>query len=198
MTVEPAGAPDDAILKQIAALSPEEREVMLKVVDVRRRQFRADLYYRISVFPIRVPPLRERREDIPLLATHFVRQSNVRLGRQVAGLTPEALKLLTQYSWPGNVRELRNEVERGVALASDGVAITPEHLSEKLVSQPSVHVPFAPAPGSLQQARLAFEREYLAEALRGNEGNASRTAKQLGLSRQMLQRKIKEYGLRAK
>jgi len=166
--------------------------------EVRRHRFREDLYYRISVFPIRVPPLRERREDIPLLAAHFLPQSNARLGKQVTGIAPEALDLLTRYPWPGNVRELRNEVERGVALASDGAAITPQHLSERILGQPSVHVPFASAPGPLKQARLAFEREYLAEALRRNEGNVARTAKLLGLSRQMLQKKIKEYGLRTK
>jgi Nif-specific regulatory protein len=166
--------------------------------EVRRHRFREDLYYRLSVFPIRVPPLRERREDIPLLAAHFIRQSNERLGKKVTGLTSAALGLLMRYPWPGNVRELRNEIERGVALAADGAEITPQHLSERMISPPSVRVPFAPAPGSLKQARVTFEREYLAEALRRNHGNAARTAKLLGLSRQMLQRKIKEYGLRAK
>ena len=165
--------------------------------EVRRHRFREDLYYRISVFPIRVPPLRERREDIPLLAAHFIRQSNARLGKQVTGITPEVLELLMRYSWPGNVREVRNEIERGVALAPDGATITPQHLSERIVSQPSVQVPFAPAPGSLKQACLAFEREYLAEALRRNQGNAARTANLLGLSREMLQTKIKDYGLQA-
>jgi Nif-specific regulatory protein len=165
--------------------------------EVRRHRFREDLYYRISVFPLRVPALRERREDVPLLSAHFVRESNARLNKQVTGIAPEALALLSRYSWPGNVRELRNEIERGVALAPDGGAITAEFLSEKVVSQPSVHVTFAPAPGSLRLARGAFEREYLTEALRRNQGNAAKTAKLLGLSRQMLQRKIKEYGLRA-
>jgi transcriptional regulator with GAF, ATPase, and Fis domain len=166
--------------------------------EVRQHRLREDLYYRISVFPIRVPALRERREDIPLLAAHFIKQSNERLGKQVTGVTPEALELLMRYAWPGNVRELKNEIERGVALAPDGAPITPQYLSEKIVSQPSLRVPFSAGPGSLKQARMAFEREYLAEALRRNQGNAVRTAKLLGFSRQMLQKKIKEYGLRAK
>lgn len=108
--------------------------------EVRNQRFREDLYYRLNVFPIRVPSLRERREDIPLLVSHFMRQSHVKQGKQLQGITPEALGLLTRYAWPGNVRELGNEIERAVALSPDGQIITPEHLSERIVTQKSFHV----------------------------------------------------------
>jgi Nif-specific regulatory protein len=166
------------------------------VQEVQRKRFRADLYYRLSVFPIRVPSLRERREDIPLLATHFLRQSDTNADKQIPDIAPEALEKLVQYAWPGNVRELKNEVERAVALAPDQTPITVEHLSERIVSQTTLHIPFSPKIQSLKQARSAFERDYITTLLQHNQGNVIKTAKALGISRQMLQRKIKTLGLR--
>ena len=166
--------------------------------EVRDRRFREDLYYRISVFPIQVPPLRERREDIPLLVSHSIRQSNEKLAKHIQGITQEALELLIHYPWPGNVRELENEIERAVALAPDGSTLTPEYLSERIITQRSLRVSVPAEASALKQARLTFEREYVAEVLRQHQGNAAQTAKILGISRQMLQKKIKEYGLRAR
>jgi Nif-specific regulatory protein len=166
--------------------------------EMREKRFRDDLYYRISVFPITVPPLRERRDDIPLLVSHFLRRSGDKLGKQVQGISQKALDLLIPYPWPGNVRELENEIERAVALTPAGTLITPEALSEKIVSQESLRVPLSIETRSLKHVRLTFEREYIAEVLRQNQGNAVKTARILGISRQMLQKKIKEYGLRAK
>jgi Nif-specific regulatory protein len=163
---------------------------------VQQQRFREDLYYRLRVFPIRIPPLRERREDIPLLAAHFVALRNTKLGKHVRGVAPEALELLQRYPWPGNIRELENEIERAIALAPDGELITPQHLSERVARAEAIHVDVPVDGRSFRAARLAFEREYLGEALRRNQGNASRTAKMLGLSRQKLQKKIKDYGLR--
>ena len=166
--------------------------------EVQHKRFREDLYYRLSVFPITVPPLRERREDIPLLVSHFIGQGNEKLGKQIQEIAQEALELLVHYPWPGNVRELENEIERAVALAPKGSGITPAYLSERIVAQRTVRVSLPAEASALKQARLTFEREYVAEVLRQHQGNAAQAARVLGLSRQMLQKKIKEYGLRAR
>jgi len=166
--------------------------------EVRHKRFREDLYYRLSGFPITVPPLRERREDIPLLVARFLRRSGDKLGKRVRGITNEAGELLVRYSWPGNVRELENEIERAVALTPEDDTITPAVLSEKISAQQALRVSLPAEAGTLKQARLTFEREYVAEVLRRHHGNAVQAAKALGISRQMLQTKIKEYGLRAR
>jgi transcriptional regulator with PAS, ATPase and Fis domain len=164
--------------------------------EVQQKHFREDLYYRINVFLIALPPLRDRQEDLPLLVTHFVRKCNEKQRKQVEKIAQPALALLRQYPWPGNVRELENEIERAVALTPDGQPITPEYLSERIVNQQSLRVPLPTASTSLKQARTVFEREYIADLLFKNQGNAAKTAKLLGLSRQMLQKRIKEFGLR--
>lgn len=190
--------------------------------EMRNKRFREDLYYRLSVFPIRVPPLRERREDIPFLVFGFIRQSLVKQGKQVQGIAQEALDILVRYAWPGNVRELENEIQRSVAFSPDGQIITPEHLSEQIVVQTFYHENIRlpgeyrsiPVGGQrdrsghdglkvsshlesrpLKPACLNFEREYIAEILRQGRGNAARAARILGISRQMLHKKIKQYGL---
>jgi transcriptional regulator with PAS, ATPase and Fis domain len=165
--------------------------------EVAHKRFREDLYYRISVFPIHVPALRDRREDVPLLISRFIQHSNEKLAKRVQGIEQPALTLLVHYPWPGNVRELQNEIERAVALTADGAAIAPECLSEKIAMQRSLRVALPSETSSLKQARLTFEREYVAEILRQNHGNAAKSSKILGISRQMLQQKIKAYGLRA-
>ncbi len=164
--------------------------------EVRQKRFREDLYYRLSVFPITAPPLRQRREDIPLLIAHFLRHCSQKLGKQAGGITDDALALLTQYDWPGNVRELENEIERALALAPEASAITPTYLSERFAAHRSLRVLLPSESGSLQHVRLAFEREYIAKVLQQHQGNATQAAKALGISRQMLQRKIKAYDLR--
>jgi transcriptional regulator with PAS, ATPase and Fis domain len=172
--------------------------------EVAARRFREDLYYRLSAFPIRLPPLKERREDVPLLAQGFLAVAAERHKKRVPGIDPGALECLFRYEWPGNVRELRNEIERAVALAGDGESIETSHLSARLVESAG-----APAGGgaygaalssvergSLLDARAAFEARYISEVLRQHGGNVSRTARALDLSRAMLQRKMKTYGLR--
>jgi transcriptional regulator with GAF, ATPase, and Fis domain len=191
---------------------------------VERGNFRQDLYYRVAVFPIRLPPLRNRREDIQLLATHFLNSAVQRHNKRIQGFAPDTLELLCSYDWPGNVRELRNEIERAVALARDGELIRPDYLMPTIeaanTSKPSIHAqpgPQAPqnetlipsAAGiacslepplsgseSLRKARAAFEARHIAEALRQNQSNVSRTAQVLGLSRAALQKKMKAYKLR--
>jgi DNA-binding NtrC family response regulator len=201
----------------VRVLSATNRDLK---TEVERGNFRQDLYYRVAVFPIRVPPLRQRREDIPLLATHFLNAAVERHHRRIEGFESATVDLLTVYDWPGNVRELRNEIDRAVALARDGDLIGPGHLSptlqelaggQKLGLRPTdtptqaepVAGALAAAPGqsegsgcSLREARAAFEARHITEALRQQHGNVSRTAQALGLSRAALQKKMKIYGLR--
>ncbi|MGH8630938.1 MAG: sigma 54-interacting transcriptional regulator, partial [Burkholderiales bacterium] len=180
--------------------------------ELAQRRFREDLYYRLAAFPIRIPPLRERREDIPLLADHFLAIAAEHHRKWIRGLEPAALERLMRFDWPGNVRELSNEMERSVALARDGETIGIEQLSMKLrqvqasgsgwvdsganTVQSFVAGEGAEPAGPLRQARAAFEARYIAEALKRQGKNVSRTAQTLGISRVMLQKKMKAYGLR--
>jgi Nif-specific regulatory protein len=171
--------------------------------EVAARRFREDLYYRLVAFPIQVPPLRARREDIPLLAQGFAAAAVERHHKRAAGIDPTALEHLVRHDWPGNVRELRNEIERAVALARDGETLGPSHLSARLIDADGASpetigagAASVAAGGSLLRARAAFEARYIGEVLRQQNGNVSHAAKALGLSRVMLQRKMKAYGLR--
>jgi Nif-specific regulatory protein len=170
--------------------------------EVAERRFREDLYYRLSAFPIQLPPLRTRREDVALLAQSFVALAAERHKKPIAGIDPAALDPLLRFDWPGNIRELRNEMDRAVALARAGEAIAPVHLSERVRAaagdggDPAPVAAVTTAGLPLLQARAAFEARYVAEVLRQESGNVSHAAKTLGLSRAMLQRKMKAFGLR--
>jgi Nif-specific regulatory protein len=157
---------------------------------------REDLYYRLNAFPIALPPLRERREDIPLLVARLLERITEKFGKTVERCSPRALELLGAHAWPGNIRELQNELERAVALAPAGGTIEPVDLSERLTqtAAPRIALPATDLP--LRRARELFEREYVAQVLAKHGGNASRAAKMLGISRVMLQKKIRQYGLR--
>jgi two-component system nitrogen regulation response regulator NtrX len=178
---------------------------------VRNNTFREDLYYRLNVVPFRVPSLRERREDVPLIAAHYFRELAGLGGGECKQLTPEAEKLFAAYNWPGNVRELKNTIER-LVIFSDANAISGEHVLSLMphlgrpVSSLSASTPayanpvqggmnqLAPA-GSLRDAKTEFEREFIVRKLRENDGNVSRTAQALGIERSHLHRKIKSYGI---
>jgi DNA-binding NtrC family response regulator len=166
--------------------------------EVEEGRFREDLYYRLRVVEVALPPLRERRQDIPLLADRFLEQLAERLGRERKRLSEEALAALVRYAWPGNVRELRNVVEQAAVLSS-GAAIEEEDLRldprMPVASSGSADtaLPFREAK---QGAVEAFERAYLLRALRDHGGNVSRTAEAIGMVRQSLQQKIRELGLR--
>jgi transcriptional regulator with PAS, ATPase and Fis domain len=173
--------------------------------EVARRSFRDDLFYRLGAFPIRVPALRERRQDVPLLTQRFVAAAAERHRKRVPGVAPAALDLLTRFDWPGNVRELQNEIERAVALARDDEILGPERFSPKLraaattaPAESGAAPPAAPSAGSseLREARTAFEVQFITRVLREQGGNISRAARALGISRVALQKKMKEYGLR--
>ncbi len=156
--------------------------------------FREDLYYRLNVIPLHVPPLRERSEDVPLFVDHFVKEFCARSRLPVKRIHKSAMKALSHYSWPGNIRELKNIIERMVILSS-GDEINVRDLP------PAVTAPGDSAARSpyniptLKEARAAFEREYLARKLMENDYNVSRTAEQVGMERTTLHRKIKSYGI---
>jgi Nif-specific regulatory protein len=165
--------------------------------EVRAERFRQDLYYRLATFPIRVPPLRERPEDIPVLVEHLLRRIGRRLEREPHAIEPAALALLEGHSWPGNVRELENELERAVSLASRAPAIGVAHVSRRIRDGDGGARPASDgAPLSLRGALERYERDHLKRALAANAGNVSRAARALGISRVVLQRKMKAFGLR--
>ena len=168
---------------------------------VERGEFREDLYYRLNVVNLHVPPLRDRRDDIPLLAGVFLSRFNRSLNRQpeVQGFSPEAMALLDAYAWPGNVRELENALERAVLLA-EGELILPENLPEKVWAPRSPPpAPDSPAPDpsdlSLKRAIRALEESYIRAALKRTRGHRTRAAELLEISHRALLYKIKEYGI---
>jgi len=164
--------------------------------EAQQGRFRRDLFYRLSTFPIILPPLRERKDDIPLLATHILVRMADKFGKPVPRLSHSTLTAFLHYAWPGNVRELENEIERAVALAGSSDTIQPEHLSDKLTAKRTPRGAAVAHPTTLRRARQVFEAEYIAEVLRQNANNASRAARVLGISRVTLQTKIKAYELR--
>jgi transcriptional regulator with GAF, ATPase, and Fis domain len=174
--------------------------------EVTQRRFREDLFYRLASFPIVLPPLRERREDIPVLVERFAAQAAHAHRKRIDGIAPETLECLQRFDWPGNVRELQNEVQRAVVLAEHGETLAVEHLSPRLrggpetadESEPVGEKPAAgPQPAAqLREARAQFEARHIADVLRQQGGNVSRAAVVLGLSRMQLHRKLKEYGIR--
>ena len=155
--------------------------------DVRAGRFREDLYYRLSVFPIPVPPLRERVGDIPLLAEHFLREVTA----EPSGFGSEVSELLRNYPWPGNVRELRNEVQRAAALAGQDVEIQPCHLSPRLVEGEILDQDGSSAHLDFSTRVLRFQRRLVEDALQQCEGNRTHAAKLLGMHRPGLVRLIK-------
>ncbi len=154
--------------------------------EVQVGRFRKDLYYRLNVFPILLPPLCERAQDIPALAEHFLRIYARRARRPVTGLSPEALRCLRAYPFPGNVRELENEIERAVAMAADGGLIGPEHLSERIRTGAG---PLR-TPQTLGEAIERLKRRMIEDALR-ECGSKTRAAERLGLTRQSLQQMLR-------
>jgi two-component system nitrogen regulation response regulator NtrX len=167
-------------------------------------KFREDLYYRLNVFPIRVPALRERKEDIPLLVAEFLAEFALKMPHRLKRLAPEVIELFLNYSWPGNVRELKNTVERLVIYAGDKEEITLSDLPPDLISQLEGRLKLQKEDRlepwfNLKDFRLAkrqFEREYLRRRLEENDWNVSQTAREIGIERAYLQKKIKELGLK--
>jgi DNA-binding NtrC family response regulator len=177
---------------------------------VAEEKFRADLYYRLRVVQIVLPPLRERREDIPLLAEHFLKTYAAKYRLKCTELSPEAVSRLVAFDWPGNIRELRNAIERSIVLA-EGVALRVEDLPEELQTKPAnpkaagyersapidadgerLNIPYLT---DFREARREFERAYIERVLQETGGNVTRAAERVGMHRQSLQQKLKDLGL---
>ncbi len=158
--------------------------------EVKKGNFREDLYFRLNVIPIKVPPLRERREDIPALVSHFLELFAAEYGQQPKTIAPEAAKMLQGYAWPGNIRELKNMLERLVIM-------TPARTITDIGLFPS-EMPGQDYSGmqKLKDAREAFEKEFITSKLRENDWNISRTAEVLDMERSNLHRKIKSYEIK--
>jgi two-component system, NtrC family, response regulator AtoC len=176
--------------------------------EIAAGNFREDLFYRLNVVPIQIPPLRERREDIPLLAEHFIAKFNERLKKQIVSISPEAVAELVGYNWPGNIRELENLMERTI-LFCEGPEIRVSDLPPEIVGAAPAPASAAagegeprPAAGSLKEAVRAeterVERELIQRALDATGGNVTQAARKLKISRKSLQTKMKELGLREK
>jgi two-component system nitrogen regulation response regulator NtrX len=168
--------------------------------EVKDDEFREDLYYRLKVVELELPPLRERTEDIPALSHRFLEQVAERLDREPKPLSPEALATLTRHSWPGNVRELRNVLEQAAVLASgEAIEVGDLHLpGGSGGAEPALQMGEGMTFGDAKRQTVeSFERDFLLRALRRNEGNVSRTAQAIGMVRQSLQQKIRELDLRS-
>ncbi len=168
--------------------------------EIRRGRFREDLFYRLNVIPLTVPPLRERKEDIPLLARHFMERFSSEQSVEPKRLTEDAAAMLTSYTWPGNVRELKHYIERLVIMVPDRVVD-----ASRLPPLGNLITPTTPTPvlpdGPVQPLKLAraqFERDHILRALDAHRWNISRTAEALGIERSHLHRKIRELGIRDK
>ena len=186
--------------------------------DLAAKAFRQDLFFRLNTFTITIPPLRERREDIPLMAARFLETAAQGLGKRVAGFSAEAMDLLGHAEWPGNVRQLQNEIDQAVALANEGELLGPPRFSRGLSASANVNGRLEQPPpaaavvaptktvesadtlngraASLAEARATFETKYIAGVLAQHRGNVSHAAVALGVSRVTLQKKMKEYLLR--
>lgn len=202
----------------VRIISATNRELL---AEVELNTFREDLFYRIGTFPILLPPLRERSEDIVPIASRMLGTVSKRHGKTVSGFLPDAVGVLQAHTWPGNVRELQNEIERATALVREGEAISAEHLSARVKeearprSRPASNG--APAaveseangasgggpislgrdiPESLREARDLFEAAFIGEMLSRCDGNATKAAQMMGISRASIQNKLRDYGIR--
>jgi len=164
--------------------------------EIERGNFREDLFYRLNVIPFYVPPLRQRLEDIPLLADHFLKEFTMAYGRKPKELTAEAYAALQEHRWPGNVRELRNLMER-IVIMNPQVRIDARHIPLNPAKRGGVDRP-AERYGSLHEVRAAAERDYILKMLDESKGNVTRTAEVLGLERSNLYRKMKALGIAPK
>jgi two-component system nitrogen regulation response regulator NtrX len=194
--VEPVGG-QQGVRVDVRVIAATNKDLL---EEIRGGRFREDLFFRLNVIPIHVPPLRERGTDVLLLARHFIEEVAREYGRRLKRLAPDAETVLRTFRWPGNVRELRNVIER-VMIMVPGDTISGEDLAFLGVSAPAnlhgtpVTAPAVPAPMPLYTARDDWEREYIRAALVACDGNISRTADVLGVERSNLYRKMKGLGI---
>jgi two-component system nitrogen regulation response regulator NtrX len=182
---QPIGAPS-GVRVDVRVLAATNKNLPSEIAAGR---FREDLFYRLNVIPFLVPPLRERREDIPVLSRYFMRLFSVDQPGPPKEFTADAMDLMTDYSWPGNVRELRNEIERLVIMVQDRTIQT------KDLSLPNGNGNGSSPNSTLHQAKAQYEKEFILSKLRETSWNVSQTARLLGLERSYLYRKMKTYGI---
>jgi len=176
-------------VRVVAATSKDLEE------EVEKGTFRQDLYYRLNVMTLKLPPLNQRTEDIPLLCKRFVNQFNQRLDKDIAGVAPEAMSRLLEYSWPGNVRELENSIERAMVIADD-LLLLPEHFPAEMMQNNGHKRSDDMFNGfSLKDAQKIMEKKFITRALEETEGNRTRAAKLLEISHPSLLTKIKAYNI---
>ena len=206
--IQPLGEqkPAQIDVRIIAATNTDLEEL------VAQGRFREDLYYRLNVIRLRVPPLRERRSEIPAIVNYYINHYSSKFGRHDIQITPQAVDLLMVAEWPGNVRQICNEVQRIVARSENRTVITPEHLSPELRHMGAPSAPASvsalstasasrsevvpPENLSLAEALEAVERRMITEAMRRHNGNISRVARDLGLTRRGLYLKLERYHIR--
>ena len=163
--------------------------------EVKKGSFREDLYYRLNVMTVKIPPLRERTEDIPLLCKHFIRRLNGILDKDISGLAPDAMSRLLEYHWPGNVRQLENVIERAMVIADDSLLL-PEHFAAELTNKDGhIGVDTVFEGLSLKDAQKVVEKKLISQALDETGGNRTRAARLLEISHPSLLTKIKAYGI---
>jgi two-component system, NtrC family, nitrogen regulation response regulator NtrX len=187
----PVGS-DEPVTVDVRVIASTNKDLEEEISD---GNFREDLFYRLNVVPFSVPPLRERKEDIPLLAEHFLKEFSSQYGRRTREITDDAVDALMRYSWPGNVRELRNVIERIVIMNPTTSRIDRKHLPALVYRDGSRR---GGEFLTLHQARAAYERDYILKKLDENHGNISRAAEVLGLERSHLYRKMRALGIALK
>jgi two-component system response regulator AtoC len=163
--------------------------------DAKAGRFREDLFYRLNVLPLHLPPLRERVEDVPALVEHFIGRNNLRLGLSIRGIAPDALKVLLDYPWPGNVRELENTVEHAMVLAETEVIEVDSLPSKIRESRDRIRMTLLSGELSIKKTNRIIEEELIRRALKKTGGNRTNAAKILEISHRALLYKIKEYGI---
>lgn len=182
----------------------ELRDVDVRVIAITNRnlaeeveagRFREDLYYRLSVFLIYLPPLRERLDDIPLLAEHFLQQACHQQDKEIDGFAPDVMDMLTSYSWPGNVRELENGIARAVALAEEGLQIQSYHFPSQITGGESLIQDILSEQAGLSEAVEQLKRRMVEDALRKCGGNHTQAAQMLGTHRSSLIRLMNRLGI---
>ncbi|MDD3472112.1 MAG: sigma-54 dependent transcriptional regulator, partial [Syntrophaceae bacterium] len=191
--IEPLGS-TRTVKVDIRVISASNRDLK---DEVKKGNFREDLFYRLNVVPIHLPPLRERKEDIPLLIDHFLHIYNEKNNRSLKGFHPRALDAMMRYSWPGNIRELENVVERAVILTMDEYVSFSE-LPESISGETATTIQAPSKSGIVPGMTIReLEKELILVTLEHNDGNRTRTAGFLGITRRTLQNKLKEYGIDA-
>ena len=190
-TIRPVGATSEKQV-DVRIICATNRDL---AAEVEKGRFRQDLYYRLMVFPISLPPLRERREDVPALAAHFLKRYAEEYRVELPGFTQDALDAMAAYSWPGNIRELENEIQRLVIQAEPGHWIEITDLSPRLRKIEGTVTRIAPQKGTLKEMMEQVERWLLTEALRDHGGNKTKTAAALGITREGLHKKLAKFGV---